>query len=216
MHFYNRYRLAFVFLAGVILSSCSAEGDDPGVEYAPQMYHTVPYEPLSQITDEDAGQWLTSNGEEDDRGEFYNSNPYNPHNMTMRRPAPHTVRRTSSGILPVTIPADTLGSTYWLDYASANLKSPLDSAKADAILQKGTALYGRFCFPCHGGTGKGDGPVGQVIKGVPSFSAGRYSTMTEGHIFHVVTYGKGRMGSYASQLSIEERWEIVEYIKELQ
>lgn len=215
MHFYNRYSFALVFLAGVVMTACSAEGDNPGVEYAPNMYHSVPYEPLSQVTDKKAGLWLSS-GEDSERGEFYNSNPYNPHNMNMREPAPNTVKRTANGLLPVTIPADTLGSTYWLDYASENLKSPLDTTNMDAILKKGTALYSRFCFPCHGGTGKGDGPVGQVIKGVPSFSVGNYSTMTTGHIFHVTTYGKGRMHPYDTQLNIEERWEVAEYIKTLQ
>lgn len=215
MHFYNRYSFALAFLAGVIMTACSAEGDNPGVEFAPQMYHSIPYEPLSQVTDKSAGIWLNSS-DDPERGEFYSSNSYNEHNMTMREPAPNTVRRTANGILPVLIPADTLGSTYWLDYASANLKSPLDSVNREAVVKNGAALYARFCFPCHGGTGKGDGPVGNVIKGVPSFSFGNYQNMTEGHIFHVTTYGKGRMAPYASQLSVEERWEVAAYIKELQ
>lgn len=217
MHFYSRYRVAFILLAGIALSACSAEGDDPGVEYAPQMYHSVPYEPLSQIEDEEIGAWLSSD-ENSEHAEFFNSNPYNPHGMTMRKPVENTVRR-STGYLPLTIPGDSVGSTYWLDYASVNLKSPYDSVsteQGEAVLQEGTLLYNRFCFPCHGGAGQGDGPVGKVMLGVPSFTAGRYSSMTKGHIFHVITYGRGRMHPYASQVDIEERWKIVEYVQQLQ
>ena len=41
-------------------------------------------------------------------------------------------------------------------------------------------------------------------------------TMAEGTMFHSVTYGKNLMGSYASQLSTEQRWMIIHYIKEKQ
>jgi mono/diheme cytochrome c family protein len=218
MHFISSYRAVVILLAGVIVSACSAEGDDPGVEYAPQMYHSVPYEPLSQIKDKEIGGWLSSN-EADEHAEFYNSNPYNLHEMTMRKPVENTVRRSPDNNLPLTIPADTLGSTYWLDYAAENLKSPFGSANTeaeDAVLEEGTLLFTRFCAPCHGGAGQGDGLVGNVFKGVPSFTAGRYSSMTEGHIFHVITYGRGRMNSYASQLDVEERWKIVKYVQQLQ
>jgi hypothetical protein len=40
--------------------------------------------------------------------------------------------------------------------------------------------------------------------------------VTEGHIFHVITYGKGLMGSHGSQVSEEDRWKIAKYVKELQ
>lgn len=35
----------------------------------------------------------------------------------------------------------------------------------------------------------------------------------EGRIFHVVTYGKGAMGSYASQLTTKQRWMVTAYIR---
>src|SRR5690606_38672497 len=77
--------------AGAGMFSCQASGDNPGTEYAQNMYHSVPYEPLSQITDENKGSWLSSR--EDGKGEFYNSNPNNPYGMTMRQPAANTVPR---------------------------------------------------------------------------------------------------------------------------
>lgn len=192
-------------------ASCSAEGDYPGTEYAPQMYHSVPYEPLSQITDETQGQWLNSRA--DNRGEFFNSNPYNPYNMNMRVPAENTVPRKGGGFLPYRYPKDSAGSTYYLELAST-LKNPLP--EEEAIEAQGRVLYTNFCSPCHGGAGAGDGPVGEVYKGVPNFSAGRYAEMTEGHVFHVITHGQGRMWPYASQIAPEDRWKITRYVQTLQ
>lgn len=208
----NIKSIAGCLMAVMAMASCSAGGDYPGTEYAPQMYHSVPYEPLSQITDETQGKWLNSTA--DDRGEFYNSNPYNPYNMNMREPVENSVARNSNGSLPYRYPKDSAGSTYYLDLAAANLQNPLP--EEEAITEQGRVLYATFCAPCHGGSGAGDGRVGEVYQGIPNFAAGRYAEMTEGHIFHVITHGQGRMWPYASQVAPEDRWKIVRYVQTLQ
>ena len=58
------------FSAAVLLTACSAGGDNQGVEYAPNMYHSVAYEPYTQIVDKDAGSWLTSIEYPDGHAEF--------------------------------------------------------------------------------------------------------------------------------------------------
>jgi mono/diheme cytochrome c family protein len=196
----------YLILFSLILAACSAEGDFPGLEYAPQMYHSTPYEPLSQITDTEQGAWLSSI--EDGVGEFYNSNPMNPHGMTMRTPAANTVRRNPGDFLPYRIPADSI------ELASRVLENPLE--ESDAVLAEGQALYTKFCYPCHGGAGLGDGPVGKVYKGVPAYNVGRYVDLTEGHIFHTITWGRGRMNAHGSQIDIADRWKIVRYVQQLQ
>ncbi|MFY0600491.1 MAG: cytochrome c [Cyclobacteriaceae bacterium] len=194
-----------VLLSGaIVLASCAAGPDNPGLEYAPQMYHSTPYEPLSQIVDKDAGTWLDSNPE-DEHGEFYNSNEYNNFSMTMREPVAGTIKR---GSLPNHIAPD--------DYerAEAELKSPFSDPSE--VLKEGKALYGRFCEHCHGSKGMADGSVGKVLLGIPTYNSAAVKDKAEGHIFHVITHGKGRMGSHASQLSVEERWKIVAYVQTLQ
>ena len=84
--------------SAALLFGCKAGGDYQGLEYAPNMYHSVAYEPLSQITDKDAGWYF--NALDARTGEFYNSNQYNPYAMNLRLPAPHTVRRNAHGWLP--------------------------------------------------------------------------------------------------------------------
>jgi len=56
----------------------------------------------------------------------------------------------------------------------------------------------------------------------PSYSTGQSSRggamkdLTDGKIYHTITYGNGAMGSYASQLDPEERWKVVLYVHHLQ
>ena len=197
-------KIIFNIFIIITLISCSAKNDDPGVEYAPNMYHSVPYEPLSQVKDEEIGSWLDSNPD-DGHGEFYNSNPYNPYSMTMREPVENTVRRGSS--LPYRLPKDSLE-------LSASVKSPIDDS--EDVLKEAKVLYDRYCVHCHGEKGMGDGSVGKVYKGVTAYNSRAVKDKPEGHIFHVITHGKGRMWGHGSQISIEDRWKIVKYVQTLQ
>ncbi|WP_258105105.1 cytochrome c [Marinoscillum sp. MHG1-6] len=198
------YQVGIVGGVVLMLASCTAGPDNTGLEYAPQMYHSTPYEPLSQIQDKEAGTWLDSNPE-DEHGEFYNSNEYNAFGMTMREPVAGTIRR---GGIPNHIAPD--------DYetAATELTSPIEFTPD--VVKEGKALYDRFCDHCHGAKGMGDGSVGKVFKGVPTYNSAAIKDQPEGHIFHVITHGKGRMGAHSSQLSVEERWKIVSYVQTLQ
>lgn len=210
----NRLNISLLGLAALAagFTACSAEGDYPGMEYAPQMYHSVPYEPLSQITDKSQGEWLSARA--DERGEFFNSNPYNPDTMNMRWPAEGTVSRNAQGYLPFRMEKDSAGSDRNLNIAAATLTNP--TPNADGIVEEGKVLYTNFCYPCHGAEGAGDGPVGLVYKGVANLAGGQVATASEGHIFYVITHGKGRMWPHDKQISVEDRWKIVRYVQTLQ
>ncbi len=192
-----------VILAVVLFTGCKAGGDNPGLEFAPNMYHSTPYEGLSQITDEDY-LWADSNPE-DGHTEFYNSNPYNPHTMTMLTPVEGTVRRGQ--YLPYRLEKDDLE-------AAAALENPFEGD--ENVIKDGKALYMRFCEHCHGEKGMGDGLVAPVYLGVPAYNAGATKDLSAGHVFHVITHGIRRMGAHGSQLSEEERWKIVSFVQTLQ
>ena len=200
----NKIYTAVILSGTIALVGCGASGEDQGTEYAPNMYHSVAYEPLKQIKDHDAGLWVNSSEEE--IGEYYSSNPNNPHEMNMREPVANSVRRDD--YLPYRLPVDSLA------YAAANLTNPLDSTAA--VVAEGKRLYAVFCTHCHGSDGVVPGKVGEKYAGVPSYKSPALIGMTEGHIFHVLSKGKGRMPSHASQLNQKERWEIAKYVKVLQ
>ncbi|MHA7130050.1 c-type cytochrome [Algoriphagus namhaensis] len=190
-------------LGSALLFGCKAGGEDQGLEYAPQMYHSVAYEPLTQITEESEGSWLSTR--EDGKGEFYNSNVHNPHNMNMRLPVENTVPRNQNGYLPYRLKA------FELDKA-AEIPNPV--ALSEEVLKDGKELYLQYCNACHGAKGEGDGLAGQVIGGVANLTGGAYVGLPEGHIYHVITKGKGRMGAHGSQITPENRWKIVHYVKQ--
>ena len=210
-------RLYLLIIPAIVLVGCTAGPDDTGLEYAPNMYHSVPYEPLSQITDEESGRWVNSldfllsydsirSSDPNAPAEYYNSNPNNKYSMTMREPVSGTIKR-GQPLVPRIAPDD---------YESAGrlLTNPLDSTKS--IVSEGKALYERFCIHCHGKEGYGDGEVGKVFLGVTAYTSAAVINQPEGHLFHVITHGKGRMGAHGSQLSPEERWKIVRYVQVLQ
>ena len=203
--------LIFSASAAVMLAGCTAGGNNPGREYAPNMYHSVAYEPMSQITDPDAGAWANSLEHGDRTGEYYNSNNYNPYKMNMRTPPAHTVKRNAQGWLPYRIARVTKDS---IDIVVGNLKNPLDSSAA--VLAAGKALYVSYCQHCHGAKGEGDGKVADKYAGVANLQGDTYRAMSEAHIFQVITNGAGLMQPHGSQISPEDRWKITKYVKALQ
>jgi mono/diheme cytochrome c family protein len=80
-------------------------------------------------------------------------------------------------------------------------------------LEEGKALFFTYCQVCHGEQGKGDGPISSKIPTPPSYTDKRLLEYQPGRIFHVVTMGAGKMPSYASQLSADDRWKIVTYVR---
>ena len=201
-----RLAIAALAVSAGLLTSCAKGPEDPGTEYAPQMYHSIAYEDYTQITDT--------------ADENYNSNPYNPHHQNLRKPAAHTIARkysegqASTMMLAPDIMEYNIPSPDSINWSARNLHNPLP-ATAETV-EQGKVLYTRFCAHCHGADGKGDGKVAPMYKGVPNYTAGATSKLNEGHIFHTITYGKGRMWPHGSQVMPEERWKIVRYVQTLQ
>ena len=136
---------------------------------------------------------------------------------------------TQSARIPVagTIPYAPDRMAFVLPYAYPNtpegyeaagllLRSPIDSVTVEMV-EEGKQIYVQMCTQCHGEQGKGDGALSRNghIQGIPSYSD-KLKDLPEGKMFHTLTYGKGLMGSHASQLSQRARWLVIEYIKVLQ
>ena len=80
-------------------------------------------------------------------------------------------------------------------------------------LDKGKALYETYCLVCHGAEGKGDGPIASKIPPPSAYKSDRVMGFLPGRIFHVITMGSNKMPSYAAQLSPDDRWLIVNYVR---
>ncbi len=101
------------------------------------------------------------------------------------------------------------------DRAGARLKNPFGPAPEN--LARGRFVFENYCAQCHGREGLGDGPVSQLHPelGFPAASEPIYQ-MPDGALFHVITFGNNNMPSHASQLSAEDRWKVIDYLRVLQ
>lgn len=93
------------------------------------------------------------------------------------------------------------------------LKNPLPRSRA--VLKRGQERYTIYCIVCHGPLGEGNGNVVPKFATPPTLQSDKIRGYADGSIFHVITAGQNRMGSYASQVSEDDRWAIVHYIRVL-
>jgi len=83
-------------------------------------------------------------------------------------------------------------------------------------LKLGKKKFLTYCSPCHGNFGDGDSRLKGQFPNPPSLHSERIRGFEDGRFYHVITNGKNIMPSYAAQISREERWAIVNYIRVLQ
>ena len=105
--------------------------------------------------------------------------------------------------------------------ASKAVKTPLASLDSETMVEA-HRLYLVNCGICHGMNLDGNGPLYKGGEGPfaakPATLVGdkKYEAMPEGQMYYSVTYGKNKMGSYASQLDTRQRWMVIAYIKSKQ
>jgi mono/diheme cytochrome c family protein len=100
--------------------------------------------------------------------------------------------------------------------AGQELQNPF-AAGDESALGRGRAVFINFCHACHGPLGQGSGPITQGgFPAPPSLLTDRLTKLPDGQLFHILTYGQGRMPSVASQLSAEDRWRVILRVRELQ
>lgn len=76
-------------------------------------------------------------------------------------------------------------------------------------------IYVDKCALCHGLKGDGQGEMGKALNPNPPDFTDRHmmKEMTDGEIFWKITTGKGPMPSYQKELTENERWDLVNYIR---
>lgn len=122
----------------------------------------------------------------------------------MRKPVEGTVAR---GYLPYAFNGQP-------DLAGENLVNPLPVSKS--VLELGQKKFDVYCSPCHGYHGEGESRLRGQFPNPPSLHSEKVRTWSDGRIFHVIADGQNIMPSYSTQLSVEERWATVHYIRVLQ
>lgn len=133
-------------------------------------------------------------------------------------PVAGTIKRGE--MFPFLLSKDAAGDTtnYVASKKVANPLPALDSVNG----VEAERLFLVNCGICHGSKLDGNGPLYKGGDGPypakPAQLVGdaKYEAMPEGQMFYSITYGKNKMGSYASQLNTYQRWLVIQYIKSKQ
>jgi mono/diheme cytochrome c family protein len=188
---------SIVVVAAAIFVGCDGVQRNPGRIYMPDMAYSRAYETYA-TTEEQKAELLK-------QGIHFSNIP-----------VAGTIKRGE--LLPFLVQKDVIPGDSTNYHASREVKNPLTSM--DTV--EAERLYLVNCAICHGPKLDGNGPLYKGGDGpFPSKPAtlvgdAKYEGMPEGQMYYSVTYGKNKMGSYASQLSTTRRWMVIAYIKSKQ
>lgn len=177
-------------IVSIALLSCKSDPLSPGVEYAPDMYRGPASETYGESTVFEDG-------------------------LASRAPVSGSIPRFNDETLPYYEPYGFPNTNEGYEAAGLGLKNPIENTPEN--LTKGENVYKVFCIHCHGEKGDGNGILVQLDKyaGVPSYYSAALKDLPEGKMYHTLYYGKNMMGSHASQINYNERWQVVRWVQKL-
>lgn len=104
------------------------------------------------------------------------------------------------------------GTTNWV----ATIPVPVTME----LMKRGRERYNINCSPCHGEQGDGKGITTKfgmtVIADLHDGATRKVVQQADGELFNTVSYSKGLMSGYAANISIQDRWAIIAYVRALQ
>ena len=224
----RNFILALCICSILLMSSCSsADHNDPGTEYMPDMFHSIAYE-----ANLDDYYYYNTWGTEDEYNKL--AQPRVPVKGTIARgyAAPTAAKYVdgSATTNAISIPVNGSVPYYYEDSEEERTRAMNEIIKnpfpiTATGLKQGEELYNTFCGICHGKKGDGNGwlvdeaNTNQVYPAQPAnfldalfLEAGN----TNGRYYHSIMYGKNVMGAYADKISYEERWNVIHWIRALQ
>jgi len=196
----NKVVLAsFCILAGAVMFSACRDKQSTGLEYARNMY-----DPIAPNYD----------------------TPISTDNELLKSFKGHTAQTPPPHTSPIGFVEEDVYPNTKEGYEAAGVSLVGTLPVNEKNLMEGQHLFKVMCGPCHGEKGDGQGHLVKIEKfsGVPSFidpekassRGGLMKDLSAGKIYHTIKYGLNAMGSYASQLTPDERWKVVMYVQQLQ
>jgi mono/diheme cytochrome c family protein len=142
------------------------------------------------------------------RYEPYGASDFFPDGRAMRIPPSGTVSRerlADSSLIPSVM-------------AGGDSSTVIPLRPSEALLATGQSRFGIYCAVCHGVLGDGQSVVARnmVECPPPSLLSATVRALPPATLYQVISDGFGRMPPYAAQLSVEQRWAVVAYVRELQ
>jgi mono/diheme cytochrome c family protein len=186
-------RLLVLFLIPLLMMGCKKDKNNPGYNYMGKhdMYYTKFYK-------------------------AYSPNPVFKDGLTNQLPVEGTVAR---GTIPFPYKGATVADRAMnQSLAGMELFNPLTAS--DEVIATGKKQFDIFCSNCHGLQAKGDGYLytSKLFPAKPTSLVESYvQNKPDGEIYYVITMGSisGLMGAHGSQVTPENRWKIIHYLRHL-
>ena len=183
-----------IITLSMFATGCGGGDDTRNPAYMPDMAYSRAYETYTMSAEKIA--------ELQKQGIFYNT-----------MPVEGTIARGE--MAPYDLPNDTSGYAQ-----SSSVQDPLPPMD-ETYFKEAERLYLVNCGICHGTKLDGNGPLWKGGDGpypaMPRNLLDDYSkALSDGTMYHVITYGRNLMGSYAHQVTPKQRWMLVKYIRSVQ
>ncbi len=89
--------------------------------------------------------------------------------------------------------------------------SPL--ASSEEVVEAGREQFSVYCAPCHGPTGKGDGPVSAKFIPPTDLASPFIQENPDGWFYGTIRNGVRLMPRYGTELSAHQSWQIVAFVR---
>jgi mono/diheme cytochrome c family protein len=89
-------------------------------------------------------------------------------------------------------------------------------AATTTSLAHGQALFTARCAPCHGPEGHGGGPVSKFFPPAPDLAYVKVRERTDGFIWGTISYGGKAMPPGGEGLTPADRWDVVNWVRDIQ
>jgi len=140
--------------------------------------------------------------------ETYSQNPNYPDGATNQMSAPGTIPREH-------IPFNSASNIEGRIQAGQEVFNPI--VVSPEVVARGKEQYLVYCQMCHGEKGDGQGYLftNKLYTFQPaSLVNDKARNLPDGEIYHTITLGFGVMGAHGAQISRDDRWKIIHYIRE--
>jgi mono/diheme cytochrome c family protein len=100
-----------------------------------------------------------------------------------------------------------------------NMGAPVNPVAADGVsIERGRTLFTINCIMCHGATGEGNGQIAAFLANKPAnLTSIITQSKSDGALFLTITNGvDGRMPPMVENLTVRDRWDLVNYIRTLE